>query len=42
MSEHDGIKSHLTEKYPESDGTYAFKLWRRQVKEREAAESEES
>ena len=41
LAEYGGLKSHLTEKYPESDETYAWILWRN-AKAQRADEEEES
>jgi len=39
IREFDGLKSHLTIKHPEADGTYAMQLWKK--KKAEEAEKEE-
>jgi len=39
--DYGGVKSHYAKTYPEADSTYAWRLYRRAVKEREAADAEE-
>lgn len=40
LREYDGYKSHLSEKYPEADGTYGLQLRAKQRAEAEAQEQE--
>jgi hypothetical protein len=41
LSEYGEVKSQFAEKYPESDVTYAWRLWKKALRERAAAEEAE-